>query len=62
MNLVLNVVILLGQKEIIGMDFPKGSDKTNGQFGLYPSYKTEEMMNIAKMYTYPEVQVKTDES
>jgi len=40
--------------------FSKGSDKTNGQSGLYPTYKTEEIVNIAKIYTYPEVQVKTD--
>lgn len=35
--------------------FSKGSDKTNGQAGLYPSYKTEEMIRIAKMHTYPTV-------
>ncbi len=41
--------------------FSKGFDKTNGQSGLYPTYKTEEIVKIGKMYTYPEVQVKTDE-
>ncbi|CAF3674670.1 unnamed protein product [Adineta steineri] len=41
--------------------FSKGSDKTSGQTGLYPSYKTEEIVNIATMYTYPEVKIKTDE-
>jgi glycoprotein 6-alpha-L-fucosyltransferase len=57
-----------GRGDIIGTEgnhwdgFSKGSDKTNGQSGLYPSYKTEEIVNIAKMYTYPEVQVKIDET
>ncbi|CAF4932014.1 unnamed protein product [Rotaria sp. Silwood1] len=37
--------------------FSKGSDKTNSQSGLYPTYKTEEIVNVAKMYTYPEVRV-----
>jgi glycoprotein 6-alpha-L-fucosyltransferase len=52
--------------DIIGTDgnhwdgFSKGSDKTNRQSGLYPSYKIEEIINIAKMYTYPEVEIKDD--
>ncbi|CAF1129035.1 unnamed protein product [Rotaria sordida] len=41
--------------------FSKGSDKTNGQSGLYPTYKTEEIVNIAKMYTYSEVRVNANE-
>ena len=41
--------------------FSKGSDKTSGQSGLYPSYKVEEIVNVAKMYTYPEVRVKSDD-
>ena len=35
--------------------FSKGSDKTNRQSGLYPSYKIEEIVRIAKMYSYAEV-------
>ncbi len=52
--------------DIIGTDgnhwdgFSKGSDKTNRQSGLYPSYKIEEIINIAKMYTYPEVEIQDD--
>ena len=42
--------------------FSKGSDKTNGRSGLYPTYKTEEIVNIAKMHTYPEVQINNNES
>jgi glycoprotein 6-alpha-L-fucosyltransferase len=38
--------------------FSKGSDLTNRQSGLYPTYKTEEIIKIGKMYTYSEV--KTD--
>ncbi|CAF1024054.1 unnamed protein product [Rotaria sp. Silwood1] len=41
--------------------FSKGSDKTNDKSGLYPSYKIEEIVNIAKMYTYPEVKIKDDD-
>lgn len=40
--------------------FSKGSDLTNGQSGLYPSYKTEEIIKIGKMYTYPDVHIETD--
>ncbi|CAF3305974.1 unnamed protein product [Rotaria socialis] len=41
--------------------FSKGSDKTNGQSGLYPSYKTEEIVNIGQMYTYPEIQIEEND-
>ncbi|CAF1198684.1 unnamed protein product [Rotaria sordida] len=41
--------------------FSKGSDNTNYLTGLYPSYKTEEIVNIAKMYTYPGIQIKDDD-
>jgi glycoprotein 6-alpha-L-fucosyltransferase len=41
--------------------FSKGSDKINGQSGLYPTYKTEEIVNIAQMHTYPRVQIKDDD-
>lgn len=37
--------------------FSKGSDLMNEQSGLYPSYKTEEIIKIGKMYTYTDVQV-----
>ena len=40
--------------------FSKGTDKTSGQSGLYPSYKVEEIVATAEMYTYPEVKVKPD--
>ncbi|CAF3629186.1 unnamed protein product [Adineta steineri] len=35
--------------------FSKGSDKANNQSGLYPSYKTEEIVRIAQMYHYSEI-------
>ncbi|CAF0725864.1 unnamed protein product [Didymodactylos carnosus] len=35
----------------------KGSDKNNGQHGLYPSYKAEDIVQIASMHTYPDVTV-----
>ncbi|CAF5059817.1 unnamed protein product, partial [Rotaria magnacalcarata] len=41
--------------------FSKGSDKTNGQSGLYPSYKAEEIVNIGEMYTYPEIQIEEND-
>jgi len=41
--------------------FSKGTDETNGQSGLYPSYKSEEITTIAKMYAYPDVQITTDD-
>ena len=40
--------------------FSKGSDKTNGQSGLYPTYKVEEIVNVAKMYSYPEVRAQDE--
>ena len=40
--------------------FSKGSDITNGLSGIYPSYKTEEIVKIGKMYPYTEVEMKTD--
>jgi glycoprotein 6-alpha-L-fucosyltransferase len=40
--------------------FSKGSNKNNGQSGLYPSYKVEEIVNIAEMHTYPEVNITED--
>ena len=40
--------------------FSKGSDKTNRKSGLYPTYKTQEIIKMGKMHTYPEVQVKTN--
>lgn len=40
--------------------FSKGHDMETDHFGLYPSYKTEEIIKIGKMYTYPDVQVETD--
>ena len=49
------------QGDIIGTEgnhwdgFSKGSDKTSGLSGLYPSYKVEEIVNIAKMHNYPDV-------
>ena len=42
--------------------FSKGSDKTNHQSGLYPTYKTEEIVNIAEMYRYPELTIREDKS
>ena len=40
--------------------FSRGSDQTNQQSGVYPSYKTEEIIKIGKMYSYPDVQVQID--
>ncbi|CAF4639603.1 unnamed protein product, partial [Rotaria sp. Silwood2] len=37
--------------------FSQGSHTKNGTSGLYPSYKTEDIINIVKMYTYPEVKI-----
>ncbi|CAF1098029.1 unnamed protein product [Rotaria sordida] len=41
--------------------FSKGSDNINYLTGLYPSYKTEEIVNIIKIYTYPGIQIKDDD-
>ena len=40
--------------------FSKGRDLKTNQSGLYPSYKTEEIIKIGKMYTYPDVHIGTD--
>jgi glycoprotein 6-alpha-L-fucosyltransferase len=40
--------------------FSKGSDKSNGQSGLYPTYKTEEIVHIAEMNTYSQVKINND--
>src|SRR5690242_13079356 len=51
------------RRDIIGTEgnhwdeFSKGSDKTNGKSGLYPTYKVEEIVNIAKMYAHPQVKL-----
>lgn len=37
--------------------FSKGSDRTNSESGLYPSYKVEEIASIAEMYAYPHIQI-----
>ncbi|CAF1199038.1 unnamed protein product [Rotaria sp. Silwood1] len=42
--------------------FSRGSDNTNGQSGLYPSYKVEEIVNIAKMYAYPDIHIEDNDS
>ena len=41
--------------------FSKGSDKTTGVSGLYPTYKTEEIVSIAHMHTYPDIEIKVQE-
>ena len=41
--------------------FSKGSDRTTGQSGLYPTYKIEEIVKIAEMYTYPNIPVEEKE-
>lgn len=37
--------------------FSKGSNLINEKSGLYPSYKTEEIVKIGKMHAYPEVHI-----